>query len=214
MKTAAHQLGGARRRSLALIGTVIVVAAAAGSLSSSTADARSLARTGLSCPGNTERPFLRWVDPAPYVLAPGADFELRLSWAGSPGVKTVSGNESYNVHAPSDARSLYLPAGGSVVTPPICVGLVDPTLRFFAVGTGDLRVEVLYRTLFGDQSTTVAKLSTMRSWAPTLPVPFLANALGLTALDGLTTTVRFRFTAGGKGSWQIDDAYVDPWKVD
>ena len=50
-------------------------------------------------------------------------------------------------------------------------------------------------------------------FAPTPPLPFLANALGLTALEGATTEVRFRLTALG-GGLRVDDVYVDPWKID
>jgi hypothetical protein len=104
-----------------------------------------------------------------------------------------------------------------VTSPPVCVGLGHPTIRFFAAGGGRgswLRVEALYGTALGPGRHTVALLPPRASWSPTLPLLFLGNVLGLTELEGLTTTVRFRFTALGNAPWQIDDVYVDPWKID
>jgi hypothetical protein len=167
------------------------------------------------CPGRTSRPFLRWLDPAPYVLAPGGDFEAPSGWSLSGGARVAEGNEPFHVGGRDDRRSLVLPAGGSATSPPVCVGLLHPTLRFFAAGPARsrLQVEVVYRTLLGPASHTVAVLPARSRWAPTLPLPFLANAVGLTALEGATTTVQLRFTATG-GGWRIDDVYVDPWKID
>jgi hypothetical protein len=172
---------------------------------------------GVFCPGTTSRPFLRWLDLMQYGLAPGGDFEGSLPWELAGGAKVVAGNEPFKVTRASDARSLSIPGGGSALTAPVCVGLLDPTLRFFAVGGGrigsSLRVDVIYRTKLGTITQRVATLSTMKSWAPTPPYLFLANVTGLLALDGLTTSVQFRFTASGSGSWQIDDVYVDPFKI-
>jgi hypothetical protein len=116
----------------------------------------------------------------------------------------------------SDTRSLSVPRGGTALTPPICVGLLDPTLRFFAVG-GDARstlsVDVVYRTILGTITQRVGTVSAKKSWAPTPPYLFLANATGLLSLNGLTSTVQFRFTATGTAGWQIDDVYVDPFKI-
>jgi hypothetical protein len=39
----------------------------------------------------------------------------------------------------------------------------------------------------------------------------LASLLPL--LPGQRTPVRFRFTPVGGASWQIDDVYVDPWRI-
>jgi hypothetical protein len=175
------------------------------------------ARAAARCDGEAAHPFLRWLDPAAYVLSPGGDFEGRSGWTVSGRGGVVDGNEPFRVGGRRDSFSLLLRDGASATTPPVCVGLLHPTLRFFATGGSGrswLRVEVLYRTLGGQATHTVALLPPRARWAPTLPLPFLANALGLTALDGPTTTVRFRFTATGGASWQVDDVYVDPWKID
>jgi hypothetical protein len=181
------------------------------------APGRESAAAPAGCQGEATRPFLRWLDPAAYVLAPGGDFEGRSGWALSGRAGVVRGNEPWRVGGRHDSFSLLLRDGASATTPPVCVGLLHPTLRFFATGGSGrswLRVEVFYRTLAGPASHVVAFLPPHARWAPTLPLPFLANALGLTALEGTTTTVQFRFTATGGAPWQVDDVYVDPWKID
>jgi hypothetical protein len=197
---------------LALAALALISALAIGPASASTA-----ATAQTSCPSTVERPFVRWLDPAAYTLAPGGDFESwNHRWQLSGGAKVVSGNEPFKVHGTADARSLSIPAGGSAVSPPFCAGLGEPTLRLFAVGgslNSWLKVEVLYPTLFGPASQTVALVPRMGAWGPTLQTPMLGNVLGLTSLGGLTTTVQVRLTALGGVGWKVDDVYVDPWKV-
>ena len=96
-------------------------------------------------------------------------------------------------------------------SPPLCVTLLHPDLRFFARNTGAplamLKVDVITTVLGIRVTTPMALLPAGQSWQPTLPLPFLTN------LVPITDNVQFRFTAiGSRGSWQIDDAYVDPFK--
>jgi hypothetical protein len=198
------------RQLLALLAAIGALTAI--SLSPATAGANTSA---LNCPGSTQQPFKPWLDPASYILAPGGDFEAASAWTLTGGAKIVSGNEPYRVHSASDSHSLSIPAGGSATSPPICVGLAYPTLRLFATGgslLSPLKVEVIYKTALGTTTQPVLLLPTMPSWAPTLPMLFLANATGMTSLDGLTSSVQFRFTAVGNAGWMIDDVYVDPWR--
>jgi hypothetical protein len=192
----------------------LCAATAALALTASTAGG---APASLGCSGTSETPFLRWLDPAPYTLAPEGTFEgSKTSWKLANGAKLVSGNESFKVHKSTDAGSLSLPAGGSATTPAFCVGLLYPTLRLFAVGgnlTSPLKVEVIYRTALGTVTQPVTYVPASGSWRPTLPALLLANVTGVTSLDGLTSSVQLRFTAVGTAGWRIDDVYVDPWKV-
>lgn len=170
-----------------------------------------------------ERPFLRFLDPFAYTLAPGGDFERGTAgWTLAGGARVVDGNESYYVRSRSDSQSLSLPTGSSATTPPMCVHLLDPTIRLFAQNGGSLlsllKIEVLYRDGFGsERALLVGAAAGAGPWLPTLPFPFLANATQVLSLDGLTTQVRFRFTPTGgllgSGKWRIDDVFVDPVKV-
>ena len=160
------------------------------------------------------------LDPFSYFLAPNGGLENGLQgWTTTGSASISSPNEPLRVGAASDSSSLYLPNGASATSSPVCVGLDGPTIRFFAKNNGlpllsNLRVEALYRTALGLQvATPVVALYTPVSngWLLSLPAPFLANIAGILSLDGLTTNVRFRFTANG-GSWRVDDVYVDPWR--
>jgi hypothetical protein len=201
-----------RRVALSVLATVAAICIVA----AGPAAAGSTATPTTSCPSAPEHPFLRWLDPATYTIAPNGDFEGSSGWQLFGGARVVSGNEPFKVHRSTDAKSLSIPAGASAVSTTFCVGLGEPTLRFFAVGgslLSMLKVEVLYQTPLGTKSQTVGLVPRMGAWAPTLPTPMIGNVLGLTSLDGLTTTVQLRFTALGSAGWKIDDLYVDPWKV-
>jgi hypothetical protein len=174
-------------------------------------------RSALGCPGATSRPFLPWLDPFSYTLAPGGGFEGQASaWKLTGGSKLVSGNEPFKVSAKADSMSLSIPAGGSATSPAFCVGLGYPTVRLFATGgnlTSLLKIEVVYKTVLGTVTQPVGVVLPRSSWGPTLPQLLVANATGLLSLDGLTSSVQVRFTALGTAGWKIDDVYVDPWKT-
>jgi len=178
------------------------------------------AQASLSCAdGATDRPFLPWVDPLTYVLAPGGAFESdSSSWRLANGARIVAGNEPYKVHAASDDQSLYLPSGSSATTPYVCVGLLDPTVRFFAKNRGSVlgvvKVEALIRTPLGVVTLPAGVAAGLGVWAPSLPLPLLANALAPLDLEDGTAEVAFRFKPSGlMAAWQIDDVYVDPFRI-
>ncbi len=172
------------------------------------------------CEGQTlVRPFLPWLDPAYYVLAPDGGFEqFRTRWTLASGATIVRGNEPFFVRSRSDLRSLSLPAGSSATSAPMCVGLGHPTLRFFARNEGSslgaLRVDVLYRDLAGRiRSLEVARVTGTSTWRPTAPIAFLVNVTAPLSANG-RTAVAFRFRPVGTASaWRIDDVYVDPYKM-
>lgn len=170
-------------------------------------------RAAITCPGQTYvQPFVPWGDYANYVLLPNGSFENMDGWSLSGGAAQVSGNEPFYVNAPSDSHSLALPPGASAVSASMCFTLLHPDLRFFARNTGSplslLEVDVITNVLGLKITTPVALLASGSSWQPTAPLPFLTNLLA-----PVSEGVQFKFTALGRGgSWQIDDAYVDPFK--
>lgn len=198
-----------RLLSAGLAATTGLLAAA---LAPAAAQAGTILQTASNCPTETlSQPFLPWGDPSEYTLVPGGSFESGTpSWSLSGGAAVVSGNESYYVGGSSDDQSLSLPAGSSATSVPMCIAADDPDMRFFDRNTGDpggtLDVAVNFATVFGSTvSLPVGHLTGSGEWAPTLPVPVVANDL---ALSG-QTPVTFTFTPSG-GDWQIDDVYVDP----
>jgi hypothetical protein len=161
------------------------------------------------------RTFQPWLDPAWYVAAPDGGLEAGAEgWALDGGAAVVAGNEPFYVGDPGDARSLALPTGASATTPPVCMGVEHPTLRFFARNTGSptstLVVSVVFRDLLGrERALPVSAIVAGDEWAPTPVVPVLVNLLSLLG----DQQVAFRFTAlDERGEWTIDDVYVDPYK--
>ena len=164
-----------------------------------------------------ENPFVPWLDPAHYVLAPDGTLEDGAAGWTLDGAATVSGNEPFYVHGAGESRSLEIAPGGSATTPAMCVGIEHPTLRFFAHRSGGsllsaLRVEVLFEDAGGDvHSLPIGTHSALgTNWAPTLQMVVGANLLAL--LPNERTAVAFRFTAASSATWRIDDVYVDPYR--
>jgi hypothetical protein len=197
-----------------LTATAIAAAVALGGTTS--ASAGSLVP---GCPGvQLSQPFLRFLDPASYALAPDGGFEANAAAWSLKDASVVPGNESYYLHGSSDSHSLRLPAGSSATSPASCVTMLSPTLRLVVRNTGSLlstlKVEALYTDSVGLLRTTpVAVLTGTGSWQPTLPLPLLTNLTALPLLTDGAFRVAFRFTPlGNGGNWSIDDVYVDPYQ--
>lgn len=210
-------LGGTKaRRSLLVVLASLVASLAFGANSASAGEGL----LGLSCGDDASQPFLRWLDPLPYTLAPDGGFENGAAgWSLSRGARVVSGNEPFALSGPG-SRSLYLPAGSSATSPPMCVGLLLPVVRFVGSGGGlltYLQVEALYTDAGGRQRSIPLLPGALpsRNWQPTLPLLQLGGLLNTLTLNGVTTEMSFRFTPKGLfggGNWRIDDVFVDPWK--
>jgi hypothetical protein len=206
---------------------LVVVAASLVALAAASTAGASPARAGgdgslLGCGHQATHPFLRWLDPLPYTLLPGGDFESGAAgWKLSGGARVVDGNEPFRASG-GGSRSLLLPPGSSATSPPMCMGLLLPVVRWFSTGgnlLSYLRVEAVYADPSGRQRSIdllPGGLPT-RSWAPSLPALQLMGLLNVLTLDGLTSNIALRFTPKGtlfgSGTWRIDDVYVDPWKV-
>jgi hypothetical protein len=169
-------------------------------------------------PQATSEAFAPWGDGAQYTLLPDGGFEEgAAAWRLSRGVAVVDDNEPWHRRGAGDRRALALRAGGSAVSPPLCIGIGHPTLRLFARNTGSplglLSVEILATTSLGlTLPIPIGVVSRLRSssWAPTHRMLTLVNLL--TILPPGVTEVSFRFRAIGlDSSWVIDDVYVDPY---
>lgn len=159
------------------------------------------------CEGRViEQPFAAFDDPADYFLVPDGDFSSGAAGWDLGSAEVVGDNEPWNVHGSEFAAALHLGAGGSAASPTICVADTDPTMRFFARGSGgQLQVDVLYTDELGEpQTLTIGTLDGDGEWAPAPALPITANTYEM--------AISFRFTALDEGDWTIDDVYVDPYK--
>jgi hypothetical protein len=198
-----------RLRCVLAVGSV-----AAFALVPSTAQAGLLAADATNCEEQAfAQVFLPWADPANYTLHPGGDFEPGSpAWDHTSGAAEAAVNEPWDVTDDLDGHSLALGSGSSATSPTICVGIEHPDIRFFAKASSSLatlKVEVLFTDGNGNTQTLAIGSATGNSgWAPTAPMPIVANLLPL--LPGSKTPVAFRLTATS-GSWKVDDFYVDPY---
>jgi hypothetical protein len=180
------------------------------------ASAGLVVKTTTDCPQQPlSQPFAPWGDNASYQLVPGGAAESSAGWKLTGSARVVSGNEPWKVHGSGDRSSIRVPSGSSATTAPICVGLGDPTVRFFAKKNSGLLstlavFAVLRPSLGGELAIPVGVVLGGGSWKPSLPFLFLGNLLPL--VPGQYTPVSFRFTPVLGGDWQIDDVYVDPMR--
>jgi hypothetical protein len=174
-----------------------------------------------TCPTpQTTGPFTLWGDTGSYFSLPGGNFESPLDASGwvVNRAERAPGNEPFLVGAPTDSSSLVIGGGGIALSPPFCIDNSMPYLRFFARSlgaNGKLEVRLVVQTRAGLVTapfTRVADLTagSMPSWAPTGQ---LALADGVTGSAGRTTTARLAFSVAGHGGWQVDDIYVDPYRM-
>ena len=196
--------------------TALPLVLAASLLFAATANAGALVNRAPSCDGQPlSQPFLPWADMASYTPAPGGTAESKGTWTLTGGASVAQGNEPWNVHSATDKRHLALPAGSSATTDAMCVGIDDPTIRFFARPDGvdarsALAVDVLFETARGDvASARIGSITAAGGWSPSPAFPVTANLLAL--LPGNHTPVAFRFTPLGSTAWSVDDVYVDPF---
>jgi hypothetical protein len=197
-----------RRRSAVLLSAVATALAAPAA-----ATAGPLVADAPNCDAQSSaKVFLPWADPADYVLAPGGAAESASGWTLSGGAAITAGNEPWNVHGATDARSLTLPSGASATTATMCIGIEHPDVRFFAsstLGDGRVQVETIFETASGDVTSAPVGVATAGAWSPTTVMPIAAALLPL--MPGSHTPVRFRFTSTGTAAVAIDDVYVDPY---
>jgi hypothetical protein len=209
-------MNGIKRRALlaAITATAMTGAFAA------PASAGILTASASDCGDETlTQPFAQFGDRANYKLVRNGSFETGTGgWTLLGRAKVVSGNEPWKVGGASHGRSLVLPAGSTAISPVSCVGLAEPTMRFFAkknraplLGISTLAVSVYVKTSLGlTVPVPVGVVLGNGQWKPTPPMLIVANLLPL--LPGDRTPVAFQFTPL-LGDWQIDDLYVDPRRM-
>jgi hypothetical protein len=198
--------------------TAALAALAFSAVAAPAANAGLLVKSAQNCDAQQfSKPFAAFGDGANYTPVPGGSFESgAAAWSMTGGARLVTGNEPWKVRVGADSRSLYLPAGATATSPSMCVGLADPTIRWFAKSSGTLlgltgvmTVEVLFEDSLGQVlALPVGAGLLSSSWQPSLPGVVAASLLPL--LPGAKTAVAFRFRAV-TGNWNVDDAYVDPY---
>lgn len=159
--------------------------------------------------------FAPWGDQHSYALVSDGGFESGGAGWSLRGAQVVAGNESYQLNGAADSQSLALPGGSSATSPPICMSIDTPLFRFVARNTGDpssrLRVDATYSLLGLVRTNVVNTVTSGSSWAPSKQ---MSTVLGLSTIVGtlLPSAIEVRFTPlDSKGSWQVDDLYVDPF---
>lgn len=149
------------------------------------------------------QPFLPWLDPSSYELAPGGDFET-ATWSLAGGATRVPGSEPFAATGTLGSWSLDLPAGSSAESPATCVDAAYPTIRFFTQGTGLLEVNVVY----GDLTLPAGVDIVAGGWAPSLPMLTSSALIAATSDGSAQVSIQLNTLVGNV---RVDDVFVDPW---
>jgi hypothetical protein len=164
-----------------------------------------------------EHPFAQYGDVANYFLVKQGDLSGSAYEWDLGGGALVADNNPVSLHG-EEQVALGLSEGNSATGAMVCVGINDPTMRFFVRNTGSaagtLKVEVVYEdSNYATHSLPLGVLTSADAGSAWTPSPALELAAPLVSLlDGGLTPVWFRFTAEGTGSaWVVDDVYVDPY---
>jgi hypothetical protein len=187
-----------------------------------TANAGLLVASAPSCDnGANSQPFAQWGDDNNYFLAPAGDFESGAAGWTLNGARVTGDQEPWRVHGGGDGHGLQIPAGRSVVSPTMCVGIENPSMRFFAHRTGGgllaatsqlvvtARVETSLGLVVEVPVGSIGVLTGNGATWKSTPAQIVAASL-LPLLPGEHTPVQFRFAAVGTADWVIDDVFVDP----
>jgi hypothetical protein len=170
--------------------------------------------------GVNTQPFAQWGDGNNYFLAPGGNFENGTAGWSVAGASVVGDQEPWRVAGDGGSHALSIGAGHSAVSPTMCVGIENPTMRFFAHRSGGgllgglsqlvvtARVETSLGLVVEVPVGTITTLTNGVQWNKTPTQIVLASLLPL--LPGEHTPIQFRFTAVGTSDWVIDDVFVDP----
>jgi hypothetical protein len=190
---------------LALSAGIAITAAAA---LAAPANAGVLTKSATDCATpELSQPFKPWLDNSQYKLVENGTFEAGTAgWTLTGGARVAPGNATQR----AGLQSLLLPAGSSATTPPVCVGLNEPTLRYFAKASSPLSVmtvSVQVQLELGVWVTLPIGVDLGNAWHPSLPHLVIANLLPLLPPDMTAVRFTFRPLLGGAS---VDDVFVDP----
>lgn len=174
-----------------------------------------------SCPTlATTTPFSQWGDTVSYFPLPKGNFESPLAASGWTvhRAELTAGNEPFSVGASTDSNSLTIDGGGTALSPAFCIDDSMRYLRFFAhsLGTnGKLEVRLVVQTSVGLVFAPVSRVADLASgsmpdWAPS---DQLNLGYGATGTGGRTGVARLALSVDGRNGWQVDDIYVDPYRM-
>lgn len=158
------------------------------------------------------QPFLGIGDPSSYVLAHGGAFaDGATGWTLDD---ATVGSDAVSVPGVDfrGTRSLQIAAGGTAISPPICVDVREPTIRFLersgASGSAAMTVNVVWGLLGIPLPVPVGALASSPNWSASPIYPLAAAAP--TTLIGQRVPARIVFHSV-TGPVRLDGVFVDPY---
>lgn len=155
--------------------------------------------------------FKAYLDVNNYFLAPDGGFEAGgAGWTLNGSSVVLDGGLPLTPAA--DARSLEIPAGATVTSPPICSNENTPTFRFMTKSrsllSGWWSVSVSYLNKNGAKEKVTASRAPYFVWTPTPAIALKTNLIKTDATGW--GSVQISITAPSNSALRIDDLYIDP----
>jgi len=196
-----HRIRQLRRTAAALFGSALIVAA--------------LPSVAAACQASpTSQPFAAEGDEASYSLAPGGSFEDGAAGWSLSGASISK--EPWSVNGIGSNDALAVGAGGTVVSPWICISSEYPTFRLFGrrtSGSSSATLDVSLRWVDLLGLTIESPAGTLQgdgTWAAS-PILRLGDSVPLW-LPGGSAEVALVFRSSRAGSWDMGDVYIDPYR--
>ena len=165
--------------------------------------------------GAASQPFAQFGDDNSYYAVPNNGLENGATgWSMGSGASVGFGNEPWFAGG-WGSHSLVLAPGATAYSPAACISLLDPHIRAFARSNSAddaLRIQVVFYGLTGNLlgvlNVADQQADGFSAWQPT------GDVSSLLAAPIATTSFRVRFTSlAARGTWQVDDLFVDPWSI-
>jgi hypothetical protein len=156
-----------------------------------------------------DRPYILYLDTGQYFIAEGGHFEgPSTSWHRAGGADLLPRGR---INDYGGEQVMRLPAGASVTSPPVCIDVTRPHMRF-DVRTSFLLTKLRVEAVREDGSrvhlATFSSLTDFLVWGVSPKVP-LTGPLGIRGDHHEYVRLRLQAVSG---TWLVDDVAVDPYK--
>jgi hypothetical protein len=205
-----------------LIVASALVAAAATSLAAVTwGNAAGTPPTYADCPAaEVSQPFAPWGDANDYIEVANGSFDDGLTgWTVEGKPEAVSLVQTPDADGLPD-NALQLSKGGAVLSPTMCYDLTRPHAKLFARAVDgkarekSLKIRVVYPEYpkGNSKDIDVGEVATPESsaWGPTPELSTSLERQRILPNEVGNRIFQLELVATGRGSWQLDDLYLDP----
>ncbi len=166
------------------------------------------------------QPFAPWGDTSDYVEVPNGSFDQGLTgWTVLSKPEVVQVVQTPDVNGET-GPSLQVGKGARVLSPPMCFDETRPHAKLFArpidgkANEKSLKVKVVYpeypKGNLKDEDVVDLATPQNTAWGPTAELSTALERKKILPDEFGNRIFQLELESHGRGSWQIDDLYLDP----